>query len=129
MNNLLKPIYTKKSWGSEIIWAITDHYIAKTIEIDPQKITDLVVYEQKEKHIKVAYGTLSLAVGPCCGDESDLEYFDLPAGWTRYIGPGLMHRYGATDEMVGVEEISSPELDEAIIITPTHKFNLEDRND
>ncbi len=124
MNNLLRPIYTKKSWGSEIIWAITDHYMAKTVEIEPYKITDLIVYEQKEKHIKVAYGTLSLAIGQCCGDESDLEYFDLPTGWTRYIAPGMMHRYGATDKKVGIEEISSPEMDEAIIITPTNELNF-----
>ncbi len=124
MNNLIKPMYTKKSWGSEIVWAITDHYMAKTVEIEPYKITDLVVYEKKEKHIKVVYGTLSLAIGPCCGDESDLEYFEMPIGWTRHIAPGMMYRYGATDKKVGIEEISSPEMDDAIIITPVDELNF-----
>jgi hypothetical protein len=115
MNNLIKPIYTKKSWGSEIIWSMTDHYMSKTIEIDPYKITDLVVYEKKEKSIIVVDGQLSLAIGKCCY-EKDLEYYDMPIGWSRYIAPGEMHRYGATDKSVRIIEISSPELDEVIII-------------
>jgi len=124
MNNLLKPIFTKKSWGSEIIWTMTDHYMSKTIEINPHKVTDLVVHETKEKSVIVIMGTLVLAAGPCCGDETDLEYYELPDGWTKYIDPGMMHRYGATDKPVRIIEVSSPELDEAIIITPVDELNV-----
>jgi len=124
MNNLLKPVFNKKSWGSEILWTATDHYIAKTIEIDPYKVTDLIVYEKKEKSLIVAAGTLVLAIGACCGDESDLEYYELPEGWTKYIGPATMHRYGATDKPVRIIEISSPELDDTIIVTPVDELNI-----
>lgn len=115
MNKLLSPIYSKRSWGSEIIWALTDHYIGKTIEIEPHRITDLLVYEKKEKSIIVVEGVLSLALGKCC-DEVGLKYYDCPEGWSVYIDPGYMHRYGATDKSVRVIEISSPEIDEAIIV-------------
>jgi len=115
MNNLAKPIYSKKSWGAEVIWSITDHFIAKTIEIKPFKITDLVFFETKEKSIIVVQNTLSLAVGGCC-DEDDLEYYDYPEGWSFYIAPLKLHRYGATDKPVRLIEIASPEIDEAIII-------------
>lgn len=115
MNNLTKPLFNKKEWGSEIIFALTDHYMAKTIEVDPYKVSDLIVYEKKEKHIIVVENTLSLAIGGCCFEE-DLEYFDLPIGYSKYIGPGQMHRYGATDKLVRIIEISSPELDEAIVV-------------
>lgn len=115
MNNLIKPVYTKKEWGSEIIWSITDHYMSKTIEIDPYKITDLIVYEYKEKSIIVIDGMLSLAFGGCCY-EDDLEYLELPIGYSKYIASGAMHRYGATNKSVRIIEISSPQLDEAIII-------------
>jgi len=124
MNNLLKPIFTKKSWGSEVLWSMTDHYLAKTIELDPYKVTDLLVYENKEKSLVVTMGTLILAIGPCCGDETDLEYYELPDGWSKYIDPGMMHRYGATDKPVRIIEISSPELDEAIIITSADELNI-----
>ena len=115
MNKLMSPIYNKKDWGSEIIWSLTSHYMAKTIEIDPYKITDLLVYERKEKSIIIAEGVLSLALGKCC-DENNLKYYDCPAGWSVYIDPGYMHRYGATDKPVRIIEIASPELDEAVII-------------
>ena len=124
MNNLIRPKFIKKSWGSEIIWSMTDHYIAKTIEINPYKVTDLIVYENKEKSLIVISGTLVLAIGPCCGDENDLEYYEFPEGWSKYIDPGMMHRYGATDKLVRIVEMSSPELDEAIIITPVDEINL-----
>jgi hypothetical protein len=115
MNNLARPIYSKKPWGHEVIWSITDHFIAKTIEINPFKITDLVFFETKEKSIIVIQNTLSLAVGGCC-DENNLEYFDYPEGWSLYIAPLKLHRYGATDKPVRLIEIASPEIDEAIII-------------
>lgn len=117
MNNLVKPVFNKKSWGSEIIWALTDHFIAKTIEIDPFKVNDLVVYENKEKSIIVVENTLVLGIGKCCHEDS-MNYYELPIGYTYYIAPGQMHRYGATDKLVRIVEIASPELDEAIIIEP-----------
>lgn len=115
MNNLLKPIYTKKPWGHEVIWTITDHFMAKTVEIDPFKITDLMFFERKEKSIIVIQNSLSLAIGNR-GNENDLEYVDYPEGWSFYITPLKLHRYGATDKPVRLIEISSPEIDEVIII-------------
>jgi hypothetical protein len=115
MNNLINPIYSRKSWGHEVIWTITNHFMAKTIEIDPFKITELMLFERKEKSIIVVKNALSLAVGGCC-DENDLEYVDYPEGWSFYIAPLKLHRYGATDKPVRLIEISSPEIDEAIII-------------
>jgi len=115
-NKLSQPIYTEKSWGSEIIWAITDSYVCKTIEIHPLKITDLIVYENKYKSIIVIDGQLSLAMGKCC-EEIDLEYYDCPEGWSIYIEPGIMHRYGATNKPVRIIEVSSPGIEDGIIIS------------
>ncbi len=115
MNKLAYPIYTKKPWGAEVIWSITDHFMSKTIEIDPFKITDLVLFEQKEKSIIVVQNKLSLAIGGCC-NEDDLEYYDYEEGWSFYVAPLKLHRYGATDKPVRIIEVSSPELDEAIVI-------------
>ena len=127
MNNLVKPIYTKKSWGSEIVWSLTDHYMCKTIEIDPYKITDLWVFEYKEKSLIVIENTLSLAMGGCC-DEENLEYYDCPEGWSFYIAPGQMHRYGATDKPVRILEVSSPHLDEAIIVSKSDDLIISKAN-
>jgi hypothetical protein len=115
MSNLLKPVYTKKSWGHEVIWSLTSHFMAKTLEIDPFKITELMVFERKEKAIIVVKNALSLAIGDS-KNENSLEYIDYPEGWSFYIAPLKLHRYGATDKPVRIIEISSPELDEAIVI-------------
>lgn len=115
MNKLLSPIYTKKSWGHEIVWAITDKYICKTIEVDPYKVNELVVFEKREKSIIVDSGQLILALGKCCSEEN-LEYIKFEEGWSYYIAPGMMHRYGATDKPLRVIEVSSPEIDSAVVI-------------
>lgn len=115
INKLKQPIYTEKEWGSEIIWAITDSYICKTVEINPLRVTELIVYENKYKSIIVVSGQLSLAMGKCC-DENNLEYYDCPEGWSICIEPGIMHRYGATDKSVRIIEVSSPGIEEGIVI-------------
>ena len=123
MNKLVSPIYSKKSWGHEIVWAITDKYISKTIEIDPYKISELVVYEKREKSIIVVLGRLILALGKCC-DENALEYISFEEGWSFYIAPGMMHRYGATENPLRLIEVSSPEIDSAIIIGDTSELEI-----
>jgi len=115
-HKLTEPIFYRKPWGSEIIWSITDHFMAKTIEINPFKVTDLLVYEQKEKSLIVIFNTLVLAIGSCC-DEEGLVYAELRDGWTYSIPRGHLHRYGATDKPARLIEISSPELDEGIVVT------------
>lgn len=125
MNKLTSPVFTPKPWGSEIMWSLTDHYMAKTIEINPFKIGDLVVYEYKEKSIIVVENTLVLGLGSCC-EEDDLEYGEYPEGWSIYIAPGQLHRYGSTDKSVRIIEISSPQLDEAIVVSKIDELKIED---
>lgn len=98
-----------------MIWSLTSHFMAKTLEIDPFKITELMFFERKEKAIVVVKNTLSLAIGDP-KDENNLEYIDYPEGWSFYIPPLKLHRYGATSKTVRIIEIASPEIDEAIII-------------
>jgi len=114
-NKLAQPIYTEKPWGSEIVWALTDTYVCKTIEVDAYKITDLIVHEEKEKSIIVVDGMLSIAMGKCC-DPQDLNYYECPKGWSIYIEPGIMHRYGGTDKPVKIIEVSNQGLDSGVTI-------------
>ena len=105
---------------------MTDNYIAKTIEIAPYKINDLVIYENKEKSVIVIGNTLILGMGKCC-DEDKLKYYEYPEGWSFYIAPGYLHRYGATDTQVRLIEVASPQLDERIVIgeLPNFKYGGE----
>lgn len=123
MNKLASPIYYKKNWGHEIVWAITDKYMAKTIEIDPNKVSELVVCERKEKSIIVIAGELVLGIGKCC-DEEKLDYVNFKEGWTCYIASGMLHRYGATDKPLRLIEVSSPEIDDTIVVGDLNELGL-----
>jgi len=115
MNRLRQPSFVKKSWGSEIVWSSTDSYAVKTIEIDAGKQTPLVVYEQKERSIIVISGELFLTYGPCCS-EADALVYKLPEGWPWYIEPGKIYKYAALDKPVRLIEVSSPQLEDGIVI-------------
>lgn len=116
MNKLKQNLYTKKEWGSEIVWSLTDDYMAKTVEIEAGKQTYSVVHEKKEKDIIVISGELYLTYGNCC-DESNTPIYRLPEGWSWHIDTGKIHKYSALDEPVMLIEISTPLLEDGVIIT------------
>jgi hypothetical protein len=60
VNKLRGNKLVKHKWGNAVIWAHTDSYIAKTLEIPVNKRTSLVVHEQKEKSIIVIKGEVLL---------------------------------------------------------------------
>jgi len=115
MNRLRKNLFTKKSWGTEIMWSLTDNYIAKTIEIAAGKQTPLMVHEQKEKSIIVISGELLLTYGSCCSEDKALVY-KLPEGWSWYIEPGRIYKYATLEKPVRFIEVSSPQLEDGIMI-------------
>lgn len=115
MNKLRQNLFTKKSWGSEVVWSLTDSYMTKTIEIDAGKQTPLVVHEQKEKSIIIISGELLLTYGSCCSEEKALVY-KLPEGWSWYIEPGRIYKYATLDKPVRFVEVSSPQLEDGIMI-------------
>jgi hypothetical protein len=115
MNKLKQNLFIKKSWGSEIVWVLTNGYMAKTIEIDEGCKTPLIVHKQKEKSIIVIYGELFLTYG----DGYDIEKasnYKLPTGWSWHIEPGKFCSYASLKGVVRLVEVSSPQLEEGITI-------------
>jgi len=115
MNKLKQNLFTKKSWGSEIIWSLTDNYIAKTIEINEGCSTPLVIHQQKEKSIIVIEGEVFLTYGDSYEIEKASRY-KLPQGWSWYIEPGKLYGYASLKGMARLVEVSSPQLEEGITI-------------
>ena len=62
--------------------------------------------------------------GLCC-DEKDLKYYDLPTGWSWHIAPGELHRYGATNISLRMVEISSPQIDETLILDEEDQWQIK----
>jgi len=130
MNKLKQNLFTKKPWGSEIVWSLTDNYMAKTVEIEAGKQTYSVVHEKKEKDIIVVSGELYLTYGNCC-DESDTPIYKLPEGWSWHIEPGKIHKYSSLNKPVRLIEISTPLLEDGVVITDEKgvEVTLKDRKE
>jgi len=115
MNKLRSNLFTKKPWGSEVVWTLTDNYMAKTVEVVKGKHTPLVVHEEKEKSIIVIRGPLYLTYGGCCNEET-VPIYKLPEGWSWYIEPGMIHRYQAIESPVMLIEVATPQFEDGVVL-------------
>jgi len=115
MNKLKQGHSTKKPWGLEIMWALTDNYMSKVIKISPNKQTPLLVHENKEKSLMVIKGKLRLTHGKCC-DEKDLVLYELPKWSSVDIRPGEVFRYAAGEEPVILMEMSDAKFEDALMV-------------
>nr|MBO2500743.1 cupin domain-containing protein [Acidimicrobiia bacterium] len=100
-----------KPWGSETIWAETDHYVGKVIKIDAGKRLSLQLHEEKDEAILVTKGRLRLHTGP---DADNVTSRVLEPGESAHIPPGLVHRFEALDEDTELVEVSTPQLMDVI---------------
>lgn len=104
----------KKTWGSEIIWGLTDKYIAKTVELNPNSQTALYFHREKEKSIMVIRGILYLYFGSASA--ANVKVFKVREGWTWNINPGDIYRYKATRGIVRLIEVSTMHMDDEVIL-------------
>ena len=103
-----------KPWGQEIIWAQTEDYVGKVLEIKYGHKLSRQYHEIKEETIYVVYGTLLLEIG---------EGEDLESILSRifHITPGLIHRFCAKYGDVQVMEVSTPHLDDVVRLEDDYK--------
>jgi len=123
MNKLRQNLFTKKPWGSEVVWTLTDNYMAKTVEVQKGKQTPLVVHEEKEKSIIVIRGPLYLVYGACC-NEGTVPMYKLPEGWSWYIEPGMIYKYKAIESTVMLIEVSTPQLEDGVILVDENGIEI-----
>ena len=100
-----------KPWGREVIYAQTELYIGKLIEIEQGQRLSLQYHRLKDETIHVLEGTLSLVVGPA---PDALQTRDLQAGCSARITPGTVHRYAAPYGPVRILEVSTPHPDDVV---------------
>jgi len=123
MNKLRQNLFTKKPWGTEVIWTLTGNYMAKTVEIAKGKRTPLIVHEKKEKSFIVIRGPLYLTYGGCC-NEGTVPVYKIPEGWSWYIEPGMIYKYQATDNPVMLIEVSTPELEDGVVLVDENGIEI-----
>jgi len=115
VNKLKGTLFIERPWGSEILWGLTDKYVAKTIEVKPDSKTKLIVHEERDKSIIVIKGPLYLVYGKL-GAKDVVEAYKLPEGWAWHIESGNVYRYMAMTSSVMLIEVSSSDMDDGHVI-------------
>ena len=116
-NDWVSPVTrVEKPWGYEEIFALVDgKFCGKAIHVTDGHSLSLQYHEQKEETISVQSGRLRVEIGR---HEAALEAFDLEAGESIHLRPGVRHRVTAVGDTVMLEA-STTELGDVV--------RLEDR--
>ena len=98
----------EKPWGYEVIWAKTDHYVAKIIAINPGQRLSKQYHNEKTETVYVLEGTLINY------DKDDVPT-SFAAGQNFHVEPGQIHRFGTTNSRyVKIMEVSTNHLDDVV---------------
>jgi len=81
---------TDKPWGYEVLWAQTNDYVAKLMNIQAGHRMSLQYHKKKEETIYVMSGFLIV-----WESENDKDFTTLKPGNVYHVKPGQIHRFGA----------------------------------
>jgi len=101
---------TAKPWGREVIWAKTDKYAAKILEIKKNCSMSLQYHNTKEETLYVESGHILVWINK---DKNNGKTLQLKAGEVIHIKPKILHRFTAIIDSK-VYEVSTPELDDMV---------------
>ena len=106
-----------KPWGYEVLWAQTDDYVAKIMQIRAGNRMSLQYHEKKEETLYVMSGILIV-----WQSEDDEKWVSLKPGDIYHVKPGQIHRFGAdaTGDTMLVE-VSTNYLDDVIRLKDDYK--------
>lgn len=102
----------EKPWGEEIVWALTNDYVGKIINILPGQRLSLQYHEKKEETVYVLEGKL------CIWVSEDENKIILNEGASYHVNPGQIHRFGSLPNSSGckIVEVSTNHLDDVVRI-------------
>ena len=105
----VQPERVEKPWGREVIFAATDRFAGKLLEIRAGERLSLHFHQDKHELLYVLRGAVRLFVG----EGPDAERHEIGAGEAFELPPGTVHRIEAADDALLVEA-SSPEVDDVV---------------
>lgn len=102
----------EKPWGREIIWAETEYYVGKILEITNGHKLSRQYHVVKDETIRVLEGILTLELGE---DGQQIQYLSPGDSW--HVTPGTIHRFSADNlSDVVLLEVSTTELGDVVRI-------------
>ena len=105
------PRTVEKPWGSELIWAVTEHYAGKILFVKAGESLSLQFHNVKDEAWYVLEGRALLEIGRA-GD-SILDEVHIVAGEAYHFPPGTVHRVRAVED-TRILEVSTPQLDDVV---------------
>jgi mannose-6-phosphate isomerase len=110
------PETVEKPWGSELIWARTEHYAGKVLFVKAGESLSLQFHNVKDESWYVLEGRARIELGQA--GASSLAEEVIAAGEAFRLRPGTVHRVTALED-TRILEVSTPQLDDVV--------RLEDR--
>lgn len=98
-----------KPWGHELIFAETDRYAGKILQLEGGHSLSLQYHERKDETLYVLEGEVMLTVEV----EGRMRDIRLCAGESFRVRPRMRHRLRA-ERTCRLVEVSSPELDDVV---------------
>jgi len=99
-----------KPWGREIIFAHTDKYVGKEIQINAGALLSRQYHRKKDETIYIIEGPLLLEIGT-----DPIESIELSVGESFHVPPETIHRYIAPKaNNCRLIEVSTTELTDVV---------------
>ena len=101
----------EKPWGRELIFAATELYLGKVIEIDDGRRLSLQYHPRKDETVYVTRGTVETDLGPRGGPTRSVT---LRTGDSLRLRPETVHRFAAVGGNAQMVEVSTPHPDDTV---------------
>lgn len=106
-----EPRRVEKPWGHELIWAIAEDYVGKTLFVRAGQSLSLQFHNEKDESWYVESGRAELELGDAGQGSLNTEVI-LPGACFRFR-PGTVHRVTAIEDTT-ILEVSTPQLDDVV---------------
>jgi mannose-6-phosphate isomerase len=106
-----EPRTVEKPWGSELIWADTEHYAGKTLFVKAGESLSLQYHEVKDESWYVLEGRARLVLGSV--GEGTVAEREIHAGQAFRFRPGTIHRVTGIED-TRILEVSTAHLDDVV---------------
>ena len=109
--HIFDPRTVRKPWGSELIWADTEHYAGKILFVKAGESLSLQYHEVKDESWYVLGGRARLELGRV--GEGSVEEVEIAPGQAFRFRPGTVHRVTGIED-TRILEVSTAHLDDVV---------------
>jgi mannose-6-phosphate isomerase-like protein (cupin superfamily) len=110
-DHVFEPRTVDKPWGSELIWADSEHYAGKILFVKAGESLSLQYHEAKDESWYVLDGRARLEVGRV--EDETVEEVEIAAGQAFRFRPGTVHRVTGLED-TRILEVSTAHLDDVV---------------